>query len=143
MTEEKLYISNELVFEILKIVFFIVTYLLITDGVTNQDQLEKNYSSFYNTLFIFSASTWIEYLSMIIFQKHKQEYYDGKHNSDTLIPIICSLVGIVTVSISLYCVCKGTVDYIYIALFVYYFSMFFIFVKAYTITIITIRILKH
>ena len=62
--------SNGIEFEILKIVFFIVTYLLITDGTKIND--ESSFSTFYNTLFIFSASTWVDYLSTLRFQKKKR-----------------------------------------------------------------------
>ena len=43
--------SNGIEFEILKIVFFIVTYLLITDGVDITDTSDiSKFSPFYNTL---------------------------------------------------------------------------------------------
>lgn len=65
--------TNGIEFEILKLVFFIVTYFLITDGMSVSAEvdgtIDTSFSSFYNTLFIFSASTWVDYLSVLRLQK--------------------------------------------------------------------------
>lgn len=123
--------SNGIEFEILKIVFFIVTYLLITDGTKIND--ESSFSTFYNTLFIFSASTWVDYLSTLRFQK-KKRYYDGKGIGDSYIPLIGSIIGIFTVSISMYCVCEKEIELLPVAIKIYYISLSYIFLKSYLIS---------
>lgn len=131
--------SSGIEFEILKIVFFIVTYLLITDGINVTDTSDMSkFSPFYNTLFIFSASTWVDYLSTLRFQK-KKRYYDGKGVGDSYIPLIGSIIGIFTVSISMYCVCEKSTELLPIALKVYYVSLSYIFLKAYLISRLVIR----
>lgn len=126
--------SNGIEFEILKIVFFIVTYLLITDGININDMSDMSkFSSFYNTLFIFSASTWVDYLSTLRFQK-KKRYYDGKGVGDSYIPLIGSIIGIFTVSISMYCVCEKSTELLPIAMKIYYVSLSYIFLKSYLIS---------
>lgn len=131
--------SSGIEFEILKIVFFIVTYLLITDGINVTDTSDMSkFSPFYNTLFIFSASTWVDYLSTLRFQK-KKRYYDGKGVGDSYIPLIGSIIGIFTVSISMYCVCVKSAELLPIALKVYYVSLSYIFLKAYLISRLVIR----
>lgn len=123
-------------FEILKLVFFIVTYFLITDGLNisevNNSGLEPSYSSFYNTLFIFSASTWVDYLSAMRIDKRR--YYDGKYEVNSYVSIIGSIIGIFTVSISMYCVCEKGADFFNVAVVIYYVSLIFIFLKAFVIT---------
>ena len=119
-------------FEILKLVFFIVTYFLITDGLNVSEMAELNYSSFYNTLFIFSASTWVDYLSAM--RSYKRRYYDGKYIINPYITLIGSIVGIFTVSISMYCVCEKGFDFLNVAIVIYYLSLIFIFLKAFVIT---------
>ena len=102
--------SNGIEFEILKIVFFIVTYLLITEGIDITDTSDvRKFSSFYNTLFIFSASTWVDYLSILRFQK-KKRYYDGKGIDNSYVPLIGSIIGMFTVAISMYCVCEKSIE---------------------------------
>ena len=131
--------SNGIEFEILKIVFFIVTYLLITDGVNVTDTSDMSkFSSFYNTLFIFSASTWVDYLSTLRFQK-KKRHYDGKGVGDSYVPLIGSIIGIFTVSISMYCVCEKSAELLPVALKVYYASLSYIFLKAFLISSMVIR----
>lgn len=129
--------SNGIEFEILKIVFFIVTYLLITDGTNINDMSDVNdiskFSSFYNTLFIFSASTWVDYLSALQIQ-NKKRYYDGKGIGDSYIPLIGSIIGIFTVSISMYCVCEKNVELLPVAIKVYYASLSYIFLKSYLVS---------
>lgn len=129
--------ENKLEFEILKLVFFIVTYLLITDGFSLADFSNHakgiNLSSFYNTLFIFSASTWIDYLSSLSFQKTKR-FYDGSSNNAAYVSLIGSVVGIFTVPISMYCVCKKGDDFLDLAITIYYASMIFLFLKSFVIT---------
>ncbi len=123
-------------FEILKLVFFIVTYFLITDGLNvsglNNSELEPSYSSFYNTLFIFSASTWVDYLSAMRIDKRR--YYDGKYETNPYVSILGSIIGIFTVSISMYCVCEKGADFFNVAVVIYYVSLIFIFLKAFVIT---------
>lgn len=145
MTNEDCSNSNGVEFEILKLVFFIVTYFLITDGLdipnTLADASDSNpttYSSFYNTLFIFSASTWIDYLSVLRLQK-KKRYYDGKYEVSPYISILGSIIGIFTVSISMYCVCEKGTEFFNVALVVYYISLIFIFMKSYVITDMIIK----
>lgn len=123
--------STGVEFEILKLVFFIVTYFLITDGLTPLNT-EMNYSSFYNTLFIFSASTWVDYLSAM--RSNKRRYYDGRYVADPHISLFGSIIGIFTVSISMYCVCEKGVDFFSVAVVIYYLSLIFIFLKAFVIT---------
>lgn len=129
--------SNGIEFEILKIVFFIVTYLLITDGTNINDMSDVNdiskFSSFYNTLFIFSASTWVDCLSALQIQ-NKKRYYDGKGIGDSYIPLIGSIIGIFTVSISMYCVCEKNVELLPVAIKVYYASLSYIFLKSYLVS---------
>lgn len=128
--------SASIEFEILKLVFFIVTYFLITDGLNVSEvvnnEISSKYSSFYNTLFIFSASTWVDYLSAM--RSHKRRYYDGKYDINPYIPLFGSIVGIFTVSISMYCVCEKGPDFLNVAVVVYYLSLIFIFLKAFVIT---------
>ncbi len=161
MSKESTSISLE--FEILKLVFFIVTYLLITDGINSTNIIAiitnittstlphitthitpngySDYSSFYNTLFIFSASTWIDYLSEL---KHlKKRYYDGRYEISPYISLIGSLLGIVTVSISLFCLCKKGTDFLYVAMAIYYISLIFIFLKAFVIADIIVKQIKN
>lgn len=145
MTNEEYSNSNGVEFEILKLVFFIVTYFLITDGLnipnmqTDTSVSNPNdYSSFYNTLFIFSASTWIDYLSILRLQK-KKRYYDGKYEVSPYISIFGSVIGIFTVSVSMYCVCEKGNDFFNVALVVYYISLIFIFMKSYVITDMIIK----
>lgn len=129
--------SNGIEFEILKIVFFIVTYLLITDGTNINDMSDVNdiskFSSFYNTLFIFSASTWVDCLSALQIQ-NKKRYYDGKGIGDSYISLIGSIIGIFTVSISMYCVCEKNVELLPVAIKVYYASLSYIFLKSYLVS---------
>lgn len=129
--------SNGIEFEILKIVFFIVTYLLITDGTNINDMSDVNdiskFSSFYNTLFIFSASTWVDCLSALQIQ-NKKRYYDGKGIGDSYISLIGSIIGIFTVSISMYCVCEKNVELLPVAIKVYYASSSYIFLKSYLVS---------
>lgn len=124
-------------FEILKLVFFVVTYFLITDGMNVQgilcEAIVPNYSSFYNTLFIFSASTWVDYLSAMKNSKHRR-YYDGKYEVNSYISLFGSVIGIFSVSISMYCVCEKGVEFFDLAVIVYYLSLVFIFLKAFVIT---------
>lgn len=125
--------TNGVEFEILKLVFFIVTYFLITDGMNIPTKVDTSYSSFYNTLFIFSASTWVDYLSVLRLQK-KKRYYDGKYEVNPYISLMGSIVGIFTVSISMYCVCEKGSAFYEIAVVIYYVSLIFIFLKAFVIT---------
>lgn len=130
--------KNTLEFEILKLVFFIVTYFLITDGIdlTAEEITRQSYSSFYNTLFIFSASTWIDYLSVLKFEKNRR-YFSGSFDNSvcmTYVSLIGSIIGIFTVSISMYCVCKKELEYLMVAVVIYYISLIFIFLKAFVIT---------
>lgn len=129
--------TNGIEFEILKLVFFIVTYFLITDGMSVSAEvdgtIDTSFSSFYNTLFIFSASTWVDYLSVLRLQK-KKRYYDGKYEVNPYISLIGSIVGIFTVSISMYCVCEKGPAFYGVAVVIYYISLVFIFLKAFVIT---------
>lgn len=135
--------SNGIEFEILKIVFFIVTYLLITDGVNISDTSDvSNFSSFYNTLFIFSASTWVDYLSTLRFQK-KKRYYDGKGIGNSYVPLLGSILGIFTVAISMYCVCVKSVELLPVAINIYYVSLSYIFLKAFVISNMVIKKLQY
>lgn len=135
--------SNGIEFEILKIVFFIVTYLLITDGVNISDTSDvSNFSSFYNTLFIFSASTWVDYLSTLRFQK-KKRYYDGKGMGNSYVPLLGSILGIFTVAISMYCVCVKSVELLPVAIDIYYASLSYIFLKAFVISNMVIKKLQY
>lgn len=135
MTKDNL--STGIEFEILKLVFFIVTYFLITDGLDDSQvssvMMIRNCSSFYNTLFIFSASTWVDYLSAMRIYKRKR-YYDGKYEANPYIPLFGSIVGIITVSISMYCVCKKGMEFFDVAVAIYYISLIYIFLKAFVIT---------
>lgn len=131
--------SNGIEFEILKIVFFIVTYLLITDGVDITDTSDiSKFSPFYNTLFIFSASTWVDYLSTLRFQK-KKRHYDGKGIGDSYVPLIGSIIGVFTVSISMYCVCEKSIELLPVAIKIYYASLSYVFLKAYIISSMVIK----
>lgn len=131
--------SNGIEFEILKIVFFIVTYLLITDGVDITDTSDiSKFSPFYNTLFIFSASTWVDYLSTLRFQK-KKRHYDGKGIGDSYVPLIGSVIGVFTVSISMYCVCEKSIELLPVAIKIYYVSLSYVFLKAYIISSMVIK----
>lgn len=131
--------SNGIEFEILKIVFFIVTYLLITDGVDITDTSDiSKFSPFYNTLFIFSASTWVDYLSTLRFQK-KKRHYDGKGIGDSYAPLIGSIIGVFTVSISMYCVCEKSIELLPVAIKIYYASLSYVFLKAYIISSMVIK----
>lgn len=114
-------------FEILKLTFFIVSYLLIMDSIN--DNNASNISSFYNTLFIFSVSTWIDYLSSLYIQNRKR-YYDGKGMGNSYIPLLGSIIGIFTVSVSLYCVCEKSDELLQLAIVVYYLSAIYILFKA-------------
>ncbi len=129
--------STGIEFEILKLVFFIVTYFLITDGldVSQENSIStiQNCSSFYNTLFIFSASTWVDYLSAMRIYKRKR-YYDGKYEVNPYIPLFGSVIGIITVSISMYCVCEKGIEFFGVAVAIYYISLIYIFLKAFVIT---------
>lgn len=102
------------------------------------DSNPTTYSSFYNTLFIFSASTWIDYLSVLRLQK-KKRYYDGKYEVSPYISILGSIIGIFTVSINMYCVCEKGTGFFNVALVVYYISLIFIFMKSYVITDMIIK----
>lgn len=119
-------------FEMLKLVFFIVTYLLITDGLEGEI---INYAAFYSTLFIFSASAWIDNLSELRFQNRKvfQRYYDGSDIGNPYISLIGSIVGMFTVTASMYFACKGQEQYFSMAMTVYYASSVFIGLKMWVI----------
>lgn len=129
--------SNGIEFEILKIVFFVVTYLLIPNGINTTNLSDandiSNVSQFYNTLFIFSASTWADYLSSLQVQK-KKKYYNGKDIENSYVSLIGSIIGIFTVSISMYCVCEKSIELLTVAIKIYYISLSYIFLKAYIIS---------
>lgn len=126
-------------FEILKLTFFIVSYLLIMDSIN--DNNASNISSFYNTLFIFSVSTWIDYLSSLYIQNRKR-YYDGKGMGNSYIPLLGSIIGIFTVSVSLYCVCEKSVELLQLAIVVYYLSAIYILFKAILISEMVLKKIK-
>lgn len=138
--------STGVEFEILKLVFFIVTYLLITDGLDVQSiaagKTLSDYSSFYNTLFIFSASTWVDYLSLLRNMRCERYYY-GKYEISSFVPLIGSVVGIFTVSISIYCVCEKASEFFQLAVVIYYLSLLFIFLKSFVITDMIINEIKE
>lgn len=137
--------STSVEFEILKLVFFVVTYFLITDGLNVQntatETISSNYSSFYNTLFIFSASTWADYLSSMRSLKYRR-YYDGKYEVSSFVPLLGSVIGIFTVSISMYCVCEKGNEFFDLAVVIYYLSLVFIFLKAFVITDMVLNKIK-
>ena len=126
-------------FEILKLTFFIVSYLLIMDSIN--DNNASNISSFYNTLFIFSVSTWIDYLSSLYIQNRKR-YYDGKGMGNSYIPLLGSIIGIFTVSVSLYCVCEKSDELLQLAIVVYYLSAIYILFKAILISEMVLKKIK-
>lgn len=145
--------TNELEFEILKLVFFVVTYLLITDGLSYEGfkflqtnlcdvSLKNSISAFYNTLFIFEVSTWIDYLSELAIVSKGKRFYDGSYRPDSLIPLLGSIIGIFTVFISIYCVCKKDIGLINVAVLAYYISLLFIGFRAHKITMIVLTTIK-
>ncbi len=132
--------SIKLEFEILKLVFFIVSYFLITEGIgTGSVPDEVGLSSFYNTLFIFSASAWSDYLSLLNSSEFNKRYYDGRYETNPYIALVGSLVGIFTVSISLYCICKNGPELYGVALCIYYISLIYIGLKSVVITDLIIK----
>ena len=72
-------------------------------------------------------------MSSLSFQKTKR-FYDGSSNNAAYVSLIGSVVGIFTVPISMYCVCKKGDDFLDLAITIYYASMIFLFLKSFVIT---------
>ena len=131
--------SNKIAFELLKLTFFAVTYLLIADNIGSTNECHpNNYLSFYNTLFIFSASTWVDYLSILGIHL-KKRYYEGNDIEEFYIPIIGSIIGTFTVIISMYCVCKNDTNMLVYAKITYCISSIYLIIKSYSITSMIIK----
>lgn len=62
----------------------------------------------------------------------KRQYYDGKYEINPYVSLVGSIIGIFTVSISMYCVCEKGIRFFDVAVVVYYVSL--IFLKAFVIT---------
>jgi hypothetical protein len=135
--------STGIEFEILKLVFFSVTYLLITDGMTYDADTSTyaNTYQFYNSLFIFSASTWVDYLSVFRTAINKR-YYSSIDDCNTLDVVYGSVIGAIIVVISMYCVCKKNDEFINLSLFIYHLSIVFFVLKAHIITKMILKSLK-
>ena len=74
---------TDVAFEMLKLLFFVVAYFLMasevgTDGVGVEKRITET-AAFYNTLFIFSATTWIDYLSSMKDSIREGYSYNGKY----------------------------------------------------------------
>lgn len=159
-------------FEMLKLLFFIVTYFLIIDAFNTVQSntvliydLEKlkeipakelfeelisalenikdvGLSSFYNTLFIFSASTWIDYLSAMKDAIRSDNKYDGKYFVHPYVNLIGTVFGFFTTTISLLCVFfKYSPKFIIWGAFVYGVLLFFLSLKAFVVTDMLLHII--
>lgn len=154
-------------FEMLKLLFFIVTYFLIIDTFNtvtlgeafNMQKLEllswkelmediantisdSGLSSFYNTLFIFSASTWIDYLSAMKDSIRSDNKYDGKYSVHPLVNLVGAVLGFFTTTISLLCVFfKYSPMFIFWGALIYWVSILFLSLKALVVTDMLLHII--
>jgi len=110
--------TENLELEILKIVFFVVSYMLIPDGLFNDQGEAIGFSTFCNTMFIFAASTWADYLSLMYAESRKR-YYKEQSVETFYCSLVGSVIGACTVAISIYCVCVREIDLLPIAVGVY------------------------
>lgn len=138
---------TDVAFEMLKLLFFVVAYFLMasevgTDGVGVEKRITET-AAFYNTLFIFSATTWIDYLSSMKDSIREGYSYNGKYTYDANICILGSGIGFINTFISLICVfSKKDSVFDYCGALVYWVSLIFIIIKAFVIMEIILHIKK-
>ena len=138
---------TDVAFEMLKLLFFVVAYFLMASELgTSGDGIEKKITetaAFYNTLFIFSATTWIDYLSSMKDSIRDGYSYSGKYTYDVSICILGASIGFFNTFISLICVfLKQDSAFDYCGALVYWVSLVFIVMKAFVITDMVLHIKK-
>lgn len=121
--------SDRLVCEFLKVVFFIVSALIVYPYSTPE---AVNWQEFYKTFFIFDLTAWLDFLSELDAQS-KQKWYLGDKLDNSKVYLVGSIVGAITVIMSMFCLLNNSEELINIALLAYFISLVYVPLKIYII----------
>lgn len=121
--------SDRLVCEFLKVVFFIVSALIVYPYATPE---AVNWQEFYKTFFIFDLTAWLDFLSELDAQS-KQKWYSGDKLDNSKVYLVGSIVGAITVIMSMFCLLNNSEELINIALIAYFISLVYVPLKIYII----------